>query len=590
MKISMFHLMPHRELPADFESKYHSVWVDPPFWELAEPNRVGQYYNWTLDELIYAAKAGMDGICVNEHHQNAYGFMPSPNLMGSVLARATNDLPVAVVQMGATLPTSNPPIRVAEEYAMLDCISGGRLVAGLPLGSPMDVNLCYGITPMEHRERYREAFALTLKAWQAREIFAWNGHYYQLANVNLWPRPIQQPHPPVWVPGSGSVTTFDFAVDNEVCYCFLSYSGAKSATTMMQSYWDVVAKKGREPNPYRAGFLQLVAVAESDARAEEKFARHVEYFYHKCLHVPGIWFSPPGNQDYRSLVASSKNPVRRPENPKDLRYRDFVEKGYVIAGSPATVPDRIKQEVIKNLRVGNLMVLLQISSMPHEIALENIDCFAREVLPDLRPIWEDEGWVNHWWPERLRAPRAASSGPGMAAARGVPGPLVRWDGGERARCGLSRSRAPSGPDRSARFLERLRERRQLDDAGTRPHARPGLPRSRGRSRQAHVRQRRRPGRPRASHVGHGHHGQVHLADPRQGTEEARPPHHGAHADRVGHGGSPGAAGLRRRVHAAHSERPRAGRRRRRARSAPAAARGGGPDGGGLPEVVMGATR
>src|SRR5256886_6789883 len=61
-----------------------------------------------------------------------------------------------------------------------------------------------GVTPMEHRERYREAFALTLKAWQAREIFAWNGRYFQLANVNLWPRPIQQPHPPIWVPGSRS--------------------------------------------------------------------------------------------------------------------------------------------------------------------------------------------------------------------------------------------------------------------------------------------------------------------------------------------------------------------------------------------------
>ena len=86
---------------------------------------------------------------------------------------------------------------------MLDCISGGRLVAGLPLGSPMDVNLAYGITPMEHRERYREAFELVLKAWQAKEIFAWNGKYFQLGQVNLWPRPIQEPHPPVWVPGLG---------------------------------------------------------------------------------------------------------------------------------------------------------------------------------------------------------------------------------------------------------------------------------------------------------------------------------------------------------------------------------------------------
>jgi alkanesulfonate monooxygenase SsuD/methylene tetrahydromethanopterin reductase-like flavin-dependent oxidoreductase (luciferase family) len=317
--------------------------------------------------------------------------------------------------MGATLPTSNPPIRVAEEYAMLDCISGGRLVAGLPLGSPMDVNLCYGITPMEHRERYREAFALTLKAWQAREIFAWNGRYYQLPTVNLWPRPIQQPHPPVWVPGSGSISTFDFAVEHDVCYCFLSYSGARSAKTMMDGYWQVVERKGREPNPYRAGFLQLVAVAENDAAAEAKYGRHVEYFYHKCLHVPAPYFSPPGNQDYRSLVATLNNPVRRPENPKELRYRDFVDKGYVIAGSPATVRDRLREEVVKGLRVGNLMVLLQIGSMPHELTLENIERFAREVLPDLRGVWEDEGWVNHWWPERLRGAAATPVAAGVAA-------------------------------------------------------------------------------------------------------------------------------------------------------------------------------
>ena len=82
MKVSMFHLMPHRELPDDFEDRYHSVWVDPPWSELADPERVGQYYNWTLDELIYADKMGMDGICVNEHHQNAYGFHAEPEPHG----------------------------------------------------------------------------------------------------------------------------------------------------------------------------------------------------------------------------------------------------------------------------------------------------------------------------------------------------------------------------------------------------------------------------------------------------------------------------------------------------------------------------
>jgi alkanesulfonate monooxygenase SsuD/methylene tetrahydromethanopterin reductase-like flavin-dependent oxidoreductase (luciferase family) len=403
----MFHLMPYRDLPADFEKRYHSIWVDPPFHELATPEACGQYYNWTLDELIHAAKAGMDGICVNEHHQNAYGFMPGPNLMGSVLARATMGMDVAIVQMGATLPTTNPPIRIAEEYAMLDCISGGRLVAGMPLGSPMDANLCYGVTPIEQRERYYEAHDLILRAWQSKEVFPFNGKYTQLPMVNLWPRPVQQPHPPVWVPGSGSLSTWDFAARHDHCYCFLSYYGSKLAKGVMDGFWEFVDTTGRDNNPYRAGFLQLVVVSETDAKAEEEYFEHVKYFYDKCLHIATEFAAPPGHQDYKSLANTIRKQFGQARAMRDempnWKFQDYVENGLVIGGGPATVRDRLTQ-AIKDLRVGNLMVLLHIGSMPHELTLKNIDMFAREVQPHIRDIWDDQ-WENHWWPKGLRAKR-----------------------------------------------------------------------------------------------------------------------------------------------------------------------------------------
>ena len=406
MKVSAFHLMPHRELPHDFEQRYESVWVTPPWWELADARRVGQYYNWTLDELLHAARAGFDGICTNEHHQNAYGFMPSPNLMGSVLAKQTNDLDVAIVQMGMTLPTTSPPIRIAEEYAMLDCISGGRLVAGLPLGSPDgrepglwdhadgapravsggrragdeglagegDLRVERQVLPARDGEPVAPAHPAAAPAHldpgigEHQHVRLRRRPERLLLLPELFGRPVREGHDGRVLAGGG---------------------GARGSSTIRTARGSCSSW----PSPRRM------------RRRKADYARHVEYFYHKCLHVPPQWGAPPGNQDYRSLLAANRSPVRRVEDPKTLRYKDFVDKGYVIAGSPATVRERLVEEVIKGLHVGNLMVLVQIGSMPHELTLKNIDLFAQEVLPHLRDIWDEEGWENHWWPERLRGAR-----------------------------------------------------------------------------------------------------------------------------------------------------------------------------------------
>ena len=137
MKICMFHLMPYRDLPADFAEKYRSVWVDIPS-ELFDPGPGPRNVQSVAGRTGIRCGDGYDGICVNEHHSNAYGLMPSPNLMAASLVRRTRD--VAIIVLGTSIALYNPPIRVAEEYAMLDCISGGRLVAGFPVGTSMDTN------------------------------------------------------------------------------------------------------------------------------------------------------------------------------------------------------------------------------------------------------------------------------------------------------------------------------------------------------------------------------------------------------------------------------------------------------------------
>ena len=226
MKLMWFHLMPYTELPDDFNKKHPSVWVDIHS-SLFDPRRAHHMYNDFMDELEYAAECGFDAICVNEHHSNGYGLMPSPNLIASSLARRTTDTAICV--MGNSLALYNPPTRVAEEFAMIDCISGGRLIAGFPVGSPMDTCYAYGQNPSLLRERYYEAHDLVKRAWTEKDTFAFSGRFNQQRYVNIWPRPIQNdPHPPIWIPGGGSIETWRWCAEMDYVYCYLSYYGYKA--------------------------------------------------------------------------------------------------------------------------------------------------------------------------------------------------------------------------------------------------------------------------------------------------------------------------------------------------------------------------
>jgi alkanesulfonate monooxygenase SsuD/methylene tetrahydromethanopterin reductase-like flavin-dependent oxidoreductase (luciferase family) len=169
MKFTWFHLMPYRYLPEGFKDKYRSVWVDIPR-DLYDPKVGHRLYNDYLDQLEFADQMGFDGLGVNEHHQNAYGLMPSPNIMGAAMARRTRNANLVI--LGNSIALYNPPVRVAEEFAMLDVISGGRLVAGFPVGTSMDTNFCYGEVPATLREKYYEAHDLIIKAWTEPEVFA----------------------------------------------------------------------------------------------------------------------------------------------------------------------------------------------------------------------------------------------------------------------------------------------------------------------------------------------------------------------------------------------------------------------------------
>jgi alkanesulfonate monooxygenase SsuD/methylene tetrahydromethanopterin reductase-like flavin-dependent oxidoreductase (luciferase family) len=404
MKFHFFHLMPYPELPADLRDRYRSVWVDLPVKEIYDPVVGNRAYNEYLDELEYADSVGFDGICVNEHHQNGYGGMPSPNLMAATLARRTSS--ARIVVLGNTVPLYNPPTRIAEEFAMLDVLSNGRLVAGMPLGSAMDTVYAMGQSPTTLRERYRESVDLITRAWKSDKPFAFNGKYTQLRYVNPWPRPMQDPHPPVWIPGTGSVETWSWCVENDYLYAYLSFFGYEGAKKMMDGYWEVVTEQGKETNPYSAGFVQSVAVADSDAHAEDLYSEAAQYFYNRCLYLYPGFVSPPGYMSAASMRKGIEGQMQQAAAMSpDLTWKQMIERGYIIAGHPDTVTERL-DELTTQLNVGQLMLLLHFGNLPRETTMNNIGRFASEVAPKLRSKFS--GYADRWTP---RATRPVSATP-----------------------------------------------------------------------------------------------------------------------------------------------------------------------------------
>ncbi|MXV89650.1 MAG: LLM class flavin-dependent oxidoreductase [Acidimicrobiia bacterium] len=374
MQFFMFHLMPYPYLPEDFDER-ESAWVTLPNTTY-DPTVGTGLYNRYLDELEYAEQLGFDGICVNEHHQNAYGTMPSPNLMAAALVRRTERLKLAIVGNG--LPLRDHPLRVAEEVAMLDVISGGRIISGFVRGIG-DEYFSMSIDPSTSRERYSEAHDLIIKAWTTEGPFRWIGKHYRLNYVNVWPRPLQQPHPPIWIPAFGSTETMTWAAERH--YTYLSvFAPSKLLKRWFDGYRAGANAAGYEAPRDKIGILLPIYVAETEKEAHAEGRQYVTWLYHKGLKHKFEHLFPPGymtDHSWGRFLQSGLGAY------SDVSYEDLVKQGYAVVGSPATVRERLA-ELAEELGFGLVNALLHIGDMPHDHTIRNMELFAREVMPHFR--------------------------------------------------------------------------------------------------------------------------------------------------------------------------------------------------------------
>ena len=179
MKLYMMHLMPYADLDLDYDKTHNSAWITLPN-SYYDPKKGAKLYNRYLDELEYADQLGFDGVCVNEHHQNAYGLMPQPGVMAGALARRTKNVKIAI--LGRALPLLNNPVTVAEEFAMIDNITEGRFIAGFVRGIGAEYH-AWSSNPADSHERLHEAHDLIVRAWTEIGPFPFEGKHYQFEYV-----------------------------------------------------------------------------------------------------------------------------------------------------------------------------------------------------------------------------------------------------------------------------------------------------------------------------------------------------------------------------------------------------------------------
>ena len=381
MRFVAFHLMPWPHLPDDFEDVEDSAWVTYPNSNF-DPHRGQELYERYLDELAACEDLGFDAIAVNEHHQSAYGLMPSPNLVAMALVNRTKRVKIAI--LGNAIPLRDHPMRVVEEVSMLDVMSGGRIICGIVRGLGAEYH-SFSLNPVYSQERFQEAHDLMIAAWTRPGPFEWEGEHYQLKYVNPWPRPIQDPHPPIWLPTQGSTSTVRWAAERQYTL-FQTFSPLAALVKSTAQYVDFTREFGHEPDPDNLGWAAPIYVGKDDETALREFKPHVEYLYHKLRRRPWQATVPAGYVPRASALGVFER--RKGVGTDRPTAEELLARGEIIVGGPESVLRQLR-ESIDSTGIGTLATMIQTGTMNHDLTRASVERLAEYVIPKLTDYLPD---------------------------------------------------------------------------------------------------------------------------------------------------------------------------------------------------------
>ncbi|HET6184253.1 MAG TPA: LLM class flavin-dependent oxidoreductase [Acetobacteraceae bacterium] len=345
-----------------------------------DPVEGSRLYNEYLEEYILADECGADGIMLNEHHNAPFCMQAKCNVFASILAAVTKK--VKIVLLGNPLPLAENPIRLAEELAMIDMISKGRLVSGFVRGGGQE-QLATGVNPAFNRERFEEAHDLIVKTWTTPGPFRWEGTHYQHRVVNPWAVPLQKPYPRVWIPGVLSKETIIWAARQR--YPYIALNTAIDATkNIWKLYCDSAREVGYEAGPENFGYLIRVHVQDDEERAIRNARQYMwmqgEFtgLAHPVWANPAGYFSPSGRRAFVEFaVGRAKNPRGSPT------FEEQIASTMIIAGTPKQVIERLKM-LIEETRPGIMGFWGNDGVVPAEDRRNCIRLLCQEVMPAVR--------------------------------------------------------------------------------------------------------------------------------------------------------------------------------------------------------------
>lgn len=350
----------------------HSVWPAPGDTYTAE--WAERSMQTTLERFQLADEVGFDWVTVAEHHFAPFSMTPNPMVMAAALTNVVKRAKVAI--LGPDIPILDP-VRVAEEIAMVDTLTQGRVIAGLMRGS-VNEYVTYNTNPSESRERFEEALQLIRMAWTEKQPFGWQGRFYEYRTISIWPRPVQEPHPPIYI-STASPESGEFAARLHLGAGF-AFTTVQIASQAAKYYRDQCRLNEWEPTADNIIYRLAMHVAPTDEQAIEEMR-----MAGGGLPSVGLSFR---NRAVESAVATSGYYGRDIETQRArLQSRgelmDRIDRGQVLVGTPETVLGQIKR--IREILGAGILDLV-VASQLGDKATRAIELFGTKVLPRMQEL------------------------------------------------------------------------------------------------------------------------------------------------------------------------------------------------------------